>query len=246
MAATTATRSTRRADGLHHPHHHPHLYQTPFHQSVSQQSHSLLVAPGTRKPNMTMKRHLPPLERDLDAVKRNKHFVVEIPSKPASHHLHHHSHHNKQPAETTVASSQSIARPPEPAPQRPPVAKATSNPMQNRPNAAGNTAAPPPPPAPAATTPHVNNASSLPKYKEKVASGLKHELDRLQPDKSVTKEQGRKLRSQEATRFKSDLSAYFPDYDEVIGNDSKENREQHRFPSCSLTVCHVYMQRLNC
>jgi hypothetical protein len=27
------------------------------------------------------------------------------------------------------------------------------------------------------------------------------------------------LRSQEATRFKSELSAYFPEYDEVIGND---------------------------
>lgn len=29
------------------------------------------------------------------------------------------------------------------------------------------------------------------------------------------------MRSQEATRFKSDLAAYFPDYDEVIGNDPK-------------------------
>ena len=26
-------------------------------------------------------------------------------------------------------------------------------------------------------------------------------------------------------RFKSELSAYFPDYDEVIGNDPKEERE---------------------
>ncbi|KAJ8104876.1 hypothetical protein ONZ43_g7649 [Nemania bipapillata] len=33
---------------------------------------------------------------------------------------------------------------------------------------------------------------------------------------------GRKLRSQEATRFKSELAAYFPEYDEVIGNDPKE------------------------
>lgn len=57
--------------------------------------------------------------------------------------------------------------------------------------------------------------------------GLKHELDRLKPAQidTNTREQGRKLRSQEATRFKSDLSAYFPDYDEVIGNDPKEQRE---------------------
>ncbi|KAJ3484871.1 hypothetical protein NLG97_g6948 [Lecanicillium saksenae] len=40
--------------------------------------------------------------------------------------------------------------------------------------------------------------------------------------KEPSREPGRKLRSQEATRFKSDLSAYFPDYDEVIGNEPKE------------------------
>ncbi|KAL2270162.1 hypothetical protein VTJ83DRAFT_2346 [Remersonia thermophila] len=33
---------------------------------------------------------------------------------------------------------------------------------------------------------------------------------------------GRKLRSQESSRYKSELSAYFPEYDEVIGNDPKE------------------------
>ncbi|RDA82812.1 hypothetical protein CP532_1364 [Ophiocordyceps camponoti-leonardi (nom. inval.)] len=37
-----------------------------------------------------------------------------------------------------------------------------------------------------------------------------------------TSSQGRTLRSQEATRFKSELSAYFVDYDEVIGNEPKE------------------------
>ncbi|CAK7269129.1 hypothetical protein SEPCBS119000_003410 [Sporothrix epigloea] len=37
-----------------------------------------------------------------------------------------------------------------------------------------------------------------------------------------SRESGRKLRSQEASRFKSDLAAYFPDYDEVIGNEPKE------------------------
>lgn len=225
MAATTATRSTRRADGLHHPHHHPHLYNPLHHQPISPQSHSHLVAPGTRKPNMAMKRHLPPLDRDLDAVKRKKHFVVEIPSKPASHHLLN-GHSNKHQVETGVASSRSIARPPEPAPQRPPVA--TSNPVKHPNNAGGPSAAAPPPPQPAAATNTTTSASRSPnltKHKEKVANGLRHELDRLQPNNGATKEQGRKLRSQEATRFKSELSAYFPDYDEVIGNDPKEQRE---------------------
>ncbi|KAI0837209.1 something about silencing, SAS, complex subunit 4-domain-containing protein [Hypoxylon sp. FL0890] len=67
---------------------------------------------------------------------------------------------------------------------------------------------------------------TLKKHKEKAINGIKHELDRLQPSaadtNSATERPGRKLRSQEATRFKSELSAYFPDYDEVIGNDPKE------------------------
>ncbi|KAI8961993.1 something about silencing, SAS, complex subunit 4-domain-containing protein [Daldinia sp. FL1419] len=66
----------------------------------------------------------------------------------------------------------------------------------------------------------------LKKHKEKAINGIKHELDRLQPKatdtNSAAERPGRKLRSQEATRFKSELSAYFPDYDEVIGNDPKE------------------------
>lgn len=71
---------------------------------------------------------------------------------------------------------------------------------------------------------------SLTRHQEKVKNGIKHELDRLQPNPADAttqppKEQGgRKLRSQEQTRFKSELSAYFPDYDEVIGNDPKEQR----------------------
>ncbi|KAI0882218.1 something about silencing, SAS, complex subunit 4-domain-containing protein [Annulohypoxylon maeteangense] len=66
----------------------------------------------------------------------------------------------------------------------------------------------------------------LKKHKAKAINGIRHELDKLQPsaaDTSSARERpGRKLRSQEATRFKSELSAYFPDYDEVIGNDPKE------------------------
>ncbi|KAK7962691.1 uncharacterized protein PG986_003516 [Apiospora aurea] len=68
---------------------------------------------------------------------------------------------------------------------------------------------------------------SLTRHQEKLKNGIKHELDRLQPNATDVAQQpkeqgGRKLRSQEQTRFKSELSAYFPDYDEVIGNDPKE------------------------
>lgn len=62
-------------------------------------------------------------------------------------------------------------------------------------------------------------------HHEKVVNGIKHELDRLQPSAADLKDEKRKLRSQEGTRFKSELSAYFPEYDEVIGNDPKEERE---------------------
>src|ERR1700710_2810188 len=52
-------------------------------------------------------------------------------------------------------------------------------------------------------------------HHEKVVNGIKHELDRLGPHKVDLKDEKRKLRSQEGTRFKSELSAYFPEYDEV-------------------------------
>jgi hypothetical protein len=83
----------------------------------------------------------------------------------------------------------------------------------------------------AATQTHTQPAFSKPTiHHEKVANGIKHELDRLQDNLSQPlppnlKEEKRKLRSQEGTRFKSDLSLYFPDYDEVIGNDPKEDRK---------------------
>jgi hypothetical protein len=62
-------------------------------------------------------------------------------------------------------------------------------------------------------------------HHQKVVNGIKHELDRLQPNSADLKAEKRKLRSQEGTRFKSELSAYFPEYDEVIGNEPKEDRE---------------------
>lgn len=66
-------------------------------------------------------------------------------------------------------------------------------------------------------------------HHEKVVNGIKHELDRLQPDVNdlkVAEEDGkRKLRSQENAWFKSELSAYLPEYDLVIGNIPKEERK---------------------
>ncbi|ESZ91345.1 hypothetical protein SBOR_8286 [Sclerotinia borealis F-4128] len=65
------------------------------------------------------------------------------------------------------------------------------------------------------------------KHRNKVANGIRHELDRLQDRQQVTKsdikDERRKLRSQ-GTKFKSELSAYFPEYDEIIGNVPKEER----------------------
>lgn len=78
-----------------------------------------------------------------------------------------------------------------------------------------------------------STSATLTKHQQKVRKGIQHELSRLQPGKEEAKEEakkpsGRKLRSQEATRFKSELSAYFPDYDEVVGNEPKEQREFSR------------------
>ncbi|KAI9648845.1 hypothetical protein NHQ30_003486 [Ciborinia camelliae] len=84
------------------------------------------------------------------------------------------------------------------------------------------------------TSADVRTAHSLPqkhqpqpkKYHRKISNGLKHEVDelqdRLQPNKVDIKDERRKLRSQEGTKFKSELSAYFPEYDEIIGNVPKE------------------------
>ncbi|KAK2072921.1 hypothetical protein P8C59_007245 [Phyllachora maydis] len=57
----------------------------------------------------------------------------------------------------------------------------------------------------------------------------------VKPAQDIAKDQGRKLRSQEATRFKSELSAYFPEYDEVIGNDPKARNVLHPETSILLT-----------
>jgi len=90
-------------------------------------------------------------------------------------------------------------------------------------------------------------ALNLTRHHQKVANGIRHELNRLQPSTTDVKDEKRKLRSQEGTRFKSELSAYFPEYDEVIGNEPKEDRTICEvFPSAialMLTFCRYFESR---
>jgi hypothetical protein len=77
----------------------------------------------------------------------------------------------------------------------------------------------------AATQTAVAKARQPTKHAEKVVNGIKHELYRPQSSGTDTRNDKRKLRSQEGTRFKSELSAYFPDYDIIIGNEPEETRK---------------------
>ncbi|TLS22794.1 uncharacterized protein PpBr36_05577 [Pyricularia pennisetigena] len=92
---------------------------------------------------------------------------------------------------------------------------------------------PPPPPSP--SVPYTTDTSQPPqvtavsnniessKPTARARNAVSRELGSLHVKPSETKAtEGRKLRSQENTRLKSDLSAYFPDYDEVIGNDPRQ------------------------
>lgn len=174
---------------------------TTHHQNILQESNS------TR-----MKRPLESINSDFDSIKAKRtRITVEILARPINQHQL-----INPPKSVAVAVT----------PHR--VAKSTANPPLPPPVAS---AQPPPPAQPDQAVPipskTATDQKTLTKHQAKVRNGIKHELDRLQPsaaDASQAKvQQGRKLRSQEATRFKSELSAYFPDYDEVIGNDPKEH-----------------------
>jgi hypothetical protein len=66
----------------------------------------------------------------------------------------------------------------------------------------------------------------IPHHRKLHANAISKELGRLGPGVGDTpRSEGRKLRSAEAARYKSELSTYFPDYDEVIGNKPKQQRE---------------------
>ncbi|KAI1872261.1 uncharacterized protein JN550_003980 [Neoarthrinium moseri] len=166
------------------------------------------------RPPARMKRPLDQINSNSDPLKskraRNK-IVIEIQAKSQAVHppktVALRTAQRPAAGATTTTTTQQTQQPPhhhnKPPPRPPP------------PSAAAQ-------PAPAVKTAH----SQLTNHQKKVINGIRHELDRLQPsaaDAGQAREPGRKLRSQEATRFKSELSAYFPDYDEVIGNDAKEH-----------------------
>lgn len=154
------------------------------------------------------KRGLEAPERDVDALRSKKaRIAVEILARTTP----------------TDAPGAVRARPPRPAPrqhQHPLVSVGGSGRPELQPAFSS---------APEPQAPDLNPT----KHHAKVINGIKHELGRLQPEPAGTKKEGRKLRSQETTRFKSELSAYFPDYDEVIGNDPKEQRS---YLSCPLAT----------
>lgn len=192
----SVTRSTRRAEGLHH--HHPH--RGPLSRPAPG---AAAAAAGLYHHDGRQKRGLEAADREIEAFKSKKtRIAVEIIAK--------------------ASPTDGVRARPPPIPRQLPV------PATNRP--------PPPLPQPQQATrpqdqqPAAEADPNLTKHQAKVINGIKHELDRLQPQPADTREQGRKLRSQEATRFKSELSAYFPDYDEVIGNDPKEQRACHNRP----------------
>lgn len=205
----SVTRSMRRADGPHHAHQHSHMVATGTrsHQNINHDANA------TRA-----KRYLESHGYGFDVIKhKRQRIAVEIPSRLSILPRH---------------VPPTVARPP---PPPPPILTTIAIPDTTEYCNSPPAAAPPPPtvPLPAAhqaATSKRANPPSLPNNK-KTGNRMKHELDRLKPAEEDinAREQGRKLRSQEASRFKSELSAYFPDYDEIIGNDPKEQREQLLF-----------------
>ncbi|KAK3310606.1 something about silencing, SAS, complex subunit 4-domain-containing protein [Chaetomium strumarium] len=154
-------------------------------------------------------RKRPAPQRDLDNIVNKKArfttgIAVEIPARPPFH--------------TRLSREPTDAKPAPPPPTPKPAAAAPNPPTTRRAAPLANDDGPP-----KTTSTSARQRPTRTKHQEKVANGLKHELSRLQPNaEDTTKHEGRKLRSQEVTRFKSELSAYFPEYDEVIGNDPKE------------------------
>ncbi|RGP79602.1 hypothetical protein FLONG3_2350 [Fusarium longipes] len=191
----SVTRSSRRAE-VPHQHHHSH-HHLPSPASVFAHAQGGGVgAPGAGR----NKRALDANDRDFDAIKPKKsRITVEVPAKGSQRFRIANNDKKETPSTRQPAATPTVATATTPSIPPPPTDNATPKPKQEQ---------------------------TLTQHQSKVINGLKHELDRLQPQPSDanTKEQGRKLRSQEATRFKSELSAYFSDYDEVIGNEPKEEQ----------------------
>ncbi|SPQ18658.1 4feb3450-751b-42e5-9a76-dfc25dded680 [Thermothielavioides terrestris] len=205
MAMTASMTRSRRAEAFHLPNPNP---------KVAANTNRRLLASAKEQPALHINSSLrkrPPPEHDLEtnASKRARlttGIAVEIPAKP--------------PVYTRFSNKPADAKPAAPPPPPKHAAARPSNPPAGR-RAAPHSTDDGPKTAPASAR-GTRQQPGVTKHREKVANGLKHELNKLQPTAADTRGQGRKLRSQEAIRFKSELSAYFPEYDEVIGNDPKE------------------------
>lgn len=216
----TLARSSRRIDGLHNHHANPntHLIAT----SAARNAQNIFP----RGPAGREKRTRDATDCDFDALSRKRpRIAVEIippatsaaskpvapgqvtpPQRPQQQAQHENTRQLQHP-------------PPNTPPKSPPHATAANAPIEPERRAATATSdqfAPPP----------QESHSNPSKHQSKVKSGILHELDRLEPSTAEAQPQGRKLRSQETSRFKSDLSAYFPEYDEIIGN--KQPKEQRK------------------
>ncbi|KAK4192833.1 something about silencing, SAS, complex subunit 4-domain-containing protein [Podospora australis] len=215
MAMTSSATRSRRAEGFQVS--HSHKIPNVHHRLVvnAKAAAAAAAAAATAQANNQFvvsppraKRQLEVSTLDCDPVVPKKvRIEVGIPSRSALH--------------SRIATKATDAKPPQLTPTKPAIAGIPPPPNPERPTRAAAA-----PPTKAATTTDPNTTKPQPartKHQEKVVNGLKHELNRLQPNAADTSSQGgRKLRSQEATRFKSELSNYFPDYDEIIGNDPKE------------------------
>lgn len=225
MAMTTSLTRSRRGEGL--PAHHttsPSPQRLVATVKAAAQANAQAFATNNHQ---RTKRKLDDPTRECDARQLKKaRFVtgiaVEIPAR-ASFQSKVATDTRNPPTAVAATRPQAPREPQQPKPSRSAAiaAPTTSRRKTTPPTSASTAVARKTGLAPAAGS---KQQDGLTKHKSKVANGLKHELDRLQVGSAVAKDQGRKLRSQEATRFKSDLSAYFPDYDEVIGNDPKEQR----------------------
>ncbi|POS75682.1 hypothetical protein DHEL01_v205917 [Diaporthe helianthi] len=222
MAMTaTSTRSTRRAEPLVALPALPHAHRTTTASAAATRLHQQNSSrPLKRLHDATNLRY------DLKPPKKAK-ITVDIPSKSQyqarlfPENVDARQHHRPTPNPTHKPPKHDHRHP----------ASAPAAPPPPPPPAAAAAPRPPLEPAPAPATGDAPAAAAhdtlapRTKHREKVVNGIKHELDRLQPssaDVAASSGQGRKLRSQEGVRFKSELSAYFPEYDEVIGNVPKE------------------------
>ena len=177
---------------------------------------------GRSAPAGRTKRGLDASERDLDALKpKRARIAVEILAKqrPIIGPDNARVHTPRARPSGGAAGAETLVKPPQ-------VPSSESQQPQQQPQRHDHTQPPESNRSRAADKKEQEQIQAPTKHQEKVRKGIKHELDRLQPQPTDTAApSGRKLRSQEATRFKSDLSAYFPDYDEIVGNDPKETRK---------------------